>query len=102
LFETASEYNAEICMVFTVFQSAYDVIRRGTLYDIMIFFSPNKVIRLTQATFKHSTYHVKIGPVTNDGFKVGNGLKKRNWLAFGLFITALECVANTTSGITVK
>jgi hypothetical protein len=38
----------------------------------------------------------------NDGFKVGNGLKERNGLALGLFIIALECVANNTSGITVK
>jgi hypothetical protein len=68
----------------------------------MIFSSPNKVIRLTQATVKHSTYHVTIGPMMNDDFKIGNGLKQRNGLALSLFIIALECVANNTSGITVK
>ena len=45
------------------------------------FFSPNKVIRLTQATSKHSAYRVKIGPVMNDDFEVGNGVKQRNGLA---------------------
>jgi len=63
----------------------------------MIFLSPSKVIRLTQATIKDSTYHVKIGPVMNDGFKVGNGLKQGNGLTLGLFIIALERAANNTS-----
>jgi len=38
----------------------------------------------------------------NDGFKVGNGLKQGNGLALGLFIIALECVANNTCDIAVK
>jgi hypothetical protein len=57
---------------------------------------------LTHATVKDSTYHVKIGPVKNDGFEVGSSLIQGNGLALGLFIIALECVANNTSDITVK
>jgi hypothetical protein len=40
---------------------------------------PNALIRLTEATMEDSTYHVKTGTITTDGFKVGNGLKKRRW-----------------------
>jgi hypothetical protein len=68
----------------------------------MIFLSPNKVIRLTQAIIKDSTCHAKIGPVMNDGLKIGNGLKQGNGLTLGPFIIALECAANNTSVITVK
>ena len=79
------------------YEEAHCIVRRNDFY-----LSPNKVIRLTQATIKDSTYHVKIGPVMSDVFKVGNGLKQGKGPALGLFIAALECVANNTSGITVK
>jgi hypothetical protein len=75
---------------------ACDVIRRAILDGIMDFVSPNKVVRLTKATIKDSTYHVKIGPVMNEGFRVGNGLKQGDGHALGLFIVALECVTNNT------
>jgi len=31
---------------------------------------PNKLIRLMKASMENSTYYVKIGTITKDGFKV--------------------------------
>jgi hypothetical protein len=46
---------------------------------------PNKFIRLIKTTMNDSTYHVKIGQIMNDGFKVGNGLKQGDGLATTFF-----------------
>jgi hypothetical protein len=58
---------------------------------------PNELIRLTEATIKDSTYHVKIGTIITDGFKVGNNLKQGDGLAPNLFNTALEYVIRQLS-----
>jgi hypothetical protein len=52
----------------------------------------NKLIRLTEATMEDSTYHVKIGAITTDGFKVENDLKQGDGLAPNLFNIAPEYV----------
>jgi len=41
---------------------------------------------------ENSTYHVKIGTVMTDGFKLGNGLKQGYGLAPNLFNIALEYI----------
>jgi len=46
---------------------------------------PDKLIRLTKATMKNSTYHVKTGTIMTNGFKVGTGLKQGDGLAPNLF-----------------
>jgi len=51
-----------------------------------------ELIRLTKATMENSTYHVKIGTVMTDGFKLGNGLKQGYGLAPNLFNIALEYI----------
>jgi hypothetical protein len=43
------------------------------------------------------TYHVKIGPIITDGFKVGNGLKQGDSLAANLFNIALQYVIRLLS-----
>jgi hypothetical protein len=58
---------------------------------------PDKLIRLTKATIENSTYHVKIGTIMTDGFKVGTGLKQGDGLAPNLFNTALEYVIRQLS-----
>jgi hypothetical protein len=45
----------------------------------------------------NSTYHVKIGLMATDVFKVGNGLQKRDGLAPTLFNIALEYVMRQLS-----
>jgi hypothetical protein len=45
----------------------------------------------------NSTYHVKIGLMMTDGFKVGNGLKKGDGLGPNLFNIALEHVIKQLS-----
>jgi hypothetical protein len=37
---------------------------------------PNKLTRLIKAKTNDSTYHVKIGLMKTDSYKVGNGLKQ--------------------------
>jgi hypothetical protein len=58
---------------------------------------PNKLIRLTAATMEDSTYHVKIGTIITDGFKVGNGLKQGDGLAPNVFSIVLEYVIRQLS-----
>ena len=98
LLEKAWEHNVEIHQIFVDFQKAYDSIRRDKLYAIMEHFGiPNKLIRLTKATMEDSTYHIKIGTLMTDGFKVGNGLKQGDGLAPNLFNIALEYVIRQLS-----
>jgi hypothetical protein len=95
--EKAWQHNVEIRQIFIDFQRAYDSIRRDKLYAIMACFGiPNKLIRLTKATMEDSTYHVKIGTLT-DGFKVGNSLLQGDGLAPNLFTIALEYVIRQLS-----
>jgi hypothetical protein len=96
--EKTWEYNVEIHQIFVDFQKAYDSIRRDILYAIMAYFGiPNKLIRLTKATMEISTYHVKIGTIMTDGFKVGTGLKQGDGLVPNLFNIALEYVIRKLS-----
>jgi hypothetical protein len=44
-----------------------------------------------------STYHIKIGQMMTDSFKVGNGLKQGDALAPNLFNIALEHVIRQLS-----
>jgi hypothetical protein len=46
---------------------------------------------------KDSTFHVKIGPMISDGFKVGNGLSQEYGLAPTLFNIAFEHVRRQLS-----
>jgi len=50
-----------------------------------------------KATMENSTYHVKIGTIMTNGFKVGIGLKQGDGLAPNLFNTALEYVIRQLS-----
>jgi hypothetical protein len=87
-----------IHQIFIDFQTPYDSIRKDKLYAIMAFFEiPNKLIRLTEAAMEDSTYHVKIGTITTDVLKVGNGLKQGDGLAPYLFNIALEYVIRQLS-----
>jgi len=80
------------------FQKAYDSIRRDKLYAIMAHFGIlDKLIRLMKATMENSTYHVKIGTIMTDGFKVRTGLKQGDGLAPNLFNIALEYIIRQLS-----
>jgi len=86
LLEKGWEHNVEIHQIFVYFPKAYDSIRRDELYAIMAHFGiPDKLIRLTKATMENSTYHVKIGTIMTDEFKVETGLKQGDGLAPNLF-----------------
>jgi hypothetical protein len=81
----------EILQIFVDFQKAYDSTRRDKFYAIIVYFGiPNKLIRLSKATMENSTYHVKIGTIMTDSFKVGTGLKQGDGLAPSIFNTALD------------
>jgi hypothetical protein len=83
----------ETHQIFTDFQKAYDSIRRDKLYAIMAHFGiPDKLIRLANATMENSAYHIKIGTIMTDGFKVGTGLKQGDGLAPNLFNIELKYV----------
>jgi hypothetical protein len=58
---------------------------------------PNKLVRLMKATMEDSTYYVKIGTITSDDFKVGNGLKQGDGLVPNLCNIALEYVIRQLS-----
>jgi hypothetical protein len=88
----------EIHQIFVVFQKAYNSIQRDKLYAIMVYFRIlNKLIRLTKASMENSTYHVKIGTIMTDGFKVGTGLKQGDGLAPSLFNITLQYVTRKLS-----
>ena len=98
LLEKAWENNVEIHQIFVHFQKAYDSIRRDKLYAIMAHFGiPDKLIRLTKSTIENSSYHVKIGTIMTDGFKVRTGLKQGDGLAPNLFNITLEYVIRQLS-----
>jgi len=98
LLEKAWQHNVEIHQIFVDFQKSHDGIRGDKLYAIIEHFGiPNKLIRLTKATMKNSTYYVKIGTIMTDGFKVGTGLKQGVRLAPSLFNIALEYVVRQLS-----
>jgi hypothetical protein len=89
--EKAWEHNVEINQIFVDFHKAYDSTHRVKLYAITAHFGiPEKLIRLTKATMENSTYHVEIGTIMTDGFKVGTGLKQEEGLAPKLFNITLE------------
>jgi hypothetical protein len=46
---------------------------------------------------ENSTYHVKIGTIMTDGFKVGTGLKQGDGLVTNLFNIALEYIIRQLS-----
>jgi hypothetical protein len=80
------------------YNKAYDSIERGELYEIVKLFEiQNKLMRLIKAIKEDSTYHVKIGPMMADGFKVGNGLEQREGLAPALFNITKEYVIGQLS-----
>jgi hypothetical protein len=54
-------------------------------------------MRLIQTTINNSTYHVKIGLMMTNNFKVGNGLQKGAGLAPTLFNITLEYVMRQQS-----
>jgi hypothetical protein len=58
---------------------------------------PEKIIIVTKAAMEDSIYHVKIGTIMTDGFKVGNGLQQGDGLAPNLFKIALEYVIRQLS-----
>jgi hypothetical protein len=63
------------------------------LYEIIKFFAiPNTLTKLIKATMNNMTYHIKIGLMMAEGFKVGNGLKQGDGFASSLFNTALQYV----------
>jgi len=62
-----------------------------------LFVIPSGFIRLKNVTMEVSTYHVNIGLMMSDGFKVGNGLSQGHGLASPLFSIALEHVRRQLS-----
>jgi hypothetical protein len=73
------------------------VYKEAITWNNKIFGIRNKLTSLIKATMNDSTYHVKIGQMMTDGFKVGNGLKQGDIVAPNFFIIALEYVIRQLS-----
>lgn len=96
LFGKAWECQVEICHIVSYFQSGCDSVRRDKLCEIMKFWGiPNKFYKVNKSN--NLSYCIKIGPMINDGFKVGNGSKQRDGLTPNLFNIALKCVTKWLS-----
>jgi hypothetical protein len=71
------EYNETVHQVFIDFKKAYDSVRRGELYNILIEFEESmKLVRLIKMCLNRMYSKVRIGKHLSDSFHIQNGLKQ--------------------------
>jgi len=85
------KYNEEVHQLFIDFKKAYDSVRRGVLYKILIEFGiPRKLVRLTKMSLTETYSRVRVSKNVSDRFPIRNGLKQGDALSPLLFNFALE------------
>jgi hypothetical protein len=79
ILERKWKYNKAVPQLFVDFKKAYDSVRRGILYNILIEFGiPLKLVRLIKMCL-HETYsRVQVGKHLSDMSPIKNGLKSGN------------------------
>ena len=71
------EYNEAVHQLFIDFNKAYDSVRRGVLYNILIEFSIlMKLVRLIEICLNKTCSRVQVGNHLSDMFLIKNGLKQ--------------------------
>lgn len=105
IIEKALEYNNNIHLLFIDFRTAYDSIKRTSLYKAMEEFGiPEQLILMTKASMQNVVCKVKIDGNLSQSFPAENGLRQGDALSCVLFNVALEKVirdANVNSRGTI-
>jgi hypothetical protein len=71
------EYNETVYQLFIDFMKAYDEVKRGVLYNILIEFGvPMKLVRLIKMCLKETYFKVHTGKHLPDNFSIQNSLKQ--------------------------
>jgi hypothetical protein len=77
--------------LFIDFKKAYDSVKRGVLYNILLEFGvPKKLVRLIKMCLNETYSKVCVGKLFSDKFPIQNGLKQGDALSPLLFNFALE------------
>jgi hypothetical protein len=77
IFEKKWEYNVAVHQLLIDLKKAYDSVRRGILYDILIEFGiPMKVVRVIKMCLNETCSSVWVGKHFSDMFPIKNGLKQ--------------------------
>ena len=91
ILEEKWEYSEPVHQLFIDFKKAYDSVRRGVLYKILIDFGiPRKLVRLIKMSLTETYSRVRVGKNVSDRFPIRNGLKQGDALSPMLFNFALE------------
>ena len=91
ILEKKWECNETVPQLFIDFKKAYDSVRRGVLYYILIEFGvPKKLVRLVKMCLTETYSRVRVGKNVSDMFPIRNGLKQEYALSPLLFNFALE------------
>jgi len=91
IFEKKWENNEEVHQLFLDFKKAYDSVRRGVIYKILIEFGiPRKLVGLIKMSLTETYSRVRLGKNVPDSFPIRNGLKQGDALSPMLFNFALE------------
>ena len=91
ILEKKWEYNEEVHQVFIDFKKAYDSVRRGVLYTILIEFGiPKNILRLIKMSLTETYSRVRVGKNVSDRFPISNILRQGDVLPPLLFNFALE------------
>ena len=76
--------------VFIDFKKAYDSVRRGVLYTILIEFGiPKNILRLIKMSLTETYSRVRVGKNVSDRLPIRNDLKQGDALSPMFFLTLL-------------
>jgi hypothetical protein len=91
ILEKRWEYKGIVHHLYTDSEKAYDSIRRGISYNIVIEFgTPTKLVRIIKVTLNETYSKVHIGKNLSNAFPIQNVLKKRDDLMSSRFNFASE------------
>jgi hypothetical protein len=84
------EYNGTVYQLFIDFKKAYETDRRETLYILIEFGIPRKLVRIIKMCLNETYGKIHLGNHLSGAFPNKNGLKQGNALSPLLFNFALE------------
>jgi hypothetical protein len=85
------ECNGMVHQLFIDFKKAYDSVKRGVLYNVLLeFVIPKKLVRLINICLNETYSKIPVGKLLSDRLLIQNGLKQGNALLPLLFSYALE------------
>ncbi|PSN38267.1 hypothetical protein C0J52_16903 [Blattella germanica] len=91
ILEKKWEYNGTVHQLYVDFKKAYDSIKRGKLYSILMNFGiPKKLVRLIGMCLNGKKSRVRVGKQVSYNFEIHNGLKQGDALSPLLFNLVLE------------